>query len=450
MAEQKGKGTIRICLRFGVVCLIMKLDLPHVTDLTQKSGDEKERRTGSSTPERYPTNSKTWLGVSRRDPRLQLAKYREYLISKTQASGDSIQWTGNPRTTPTSSTNVASAKARQRAPGHEKCSMSLKRRDWSHVKPSKKRARSELGDIRDLKGETLSPFVERCEFPKILFRNNSELKLYDTESRTHGHYLASSVDDTSLPTVSSHDIKLATNENGSITVLGKGVYGFVIRGQLKEGNKLHDIVAKFFRADKNSLEAVLNEARILHFLGATGAVPRVYGILQSDQLSPRPILIQECFANGQDLYKFLESAPPKSAWITACIAATEGLLKIHAKGVLLNDIKPDNILIDEASNVRYIDMGMATLNESFLYPTGPLLEKCHHLAPEIVRGEPTTKMSDIFSLGIVLQMIGENGDVPDLLSISQLMTCPDPFLRCSLSNVITLLQSLDCDDTLLQ
>lgn len=369
-------------------------------------------------------------------------------VAFAQASGDSIKWTASSRKTPTSNdTNGVSAKSRQRPSGHAK-------RRISQTKIFKKRARSELRDGKDYKREALSPSAERCEdtieYQKILFPCNSEVTPYDTESRRGGHFLLSSVNDITLPTVSSHDIKLATRENGSIAVLGKGVYGFVIRGQLKQGNEQQDIVAKFFRADKNSLEDVLDEARILHFLWDTKAVPRVYGILQSDDLSPRPILIQECFANGHDVYKLLESAPPKSVWITACIAATEGLTKIHAKGVLLNDIKPDNVLIDLAYNVRYIDMGMATLNERFLYPPGPLLEKCHHLAPEIVKGEPTTKMSDIFSLGIVLQTIGENGDLPDLLAVSQLMTSSDPLLRCSLSNVITLLNSLDYDDTLLQ
>jgi serine/threonine-protein kinase len=76
----------------------------------------------------------------------------------------------------------------------------------------------------------------------------------------------------------------------------------------------------------------------------------------------------------------------------------------HARGLLHRDIKPSNILIDERGNCLLADFGIAKILEatSQLTNTGGVLGTPAYMSPEQGRGEPLTRHSDIYSLGVVL------------------------------------------------
>ena len=75
----------------------------------------------------------------------------------------------------------------------------------------------------------------------------------------------------------------------------------------------------------------------------------------------------------------------------------------HAHGVLHRDLKPGNVVVDEAGNALILDWGMAT-RASFI-PTVPshdiIAGTPDYMAPEQADGRTDTR-SDIFSLGAIL------------------------------------------------
>jgi serine/threonine-protein kinase len=71
------------------------------------------------------------------------------------------------------------------------------------------------------------------------------------------------------------------------------------------------------------------------------------------------------------------------------------------------DLKPSNILVSPAGEVRLLDFGIAKLLDMRAASpehtrTGVRAFTLHYAAPEQIRGEPVSTMTDVYSLGVVL------------------------------------------------
>ncbi len=76
------------------------------------------------------------------------------------------------------------------------------------------------------------------------------------------------------------------------------------------------------------------------------------------------------------------------------------------------DVKPQNILIDPEGGAKITDFGIArSLSEEGLTMAGRVLGTTDYVSPEQALGQPVTRQSDLYSLGVVLyEML--TGDVP--------------------------------------
>jgi hypothetical protein len=83
----------------------------------------------------------------------------------------------------------------------------------------------------------------------------------------------------------------------------------------------------------------------------------------------------------------------------------DALAVAHRQGIIHRDIKPANVLFDAAGRPALADFGVA-LNEQFtpgLTSAGMVLGTPEFIAPELARGEPATRATDVFSLGATLR-----------------------------------------------
>ncbi len=110
--------------------------------------------------------------------------------------------------------------------------------------------------------------------------------------------------------------------------------------------------------------------------------------------------------DGATLYAIVHQRGPLPAR-QACYViahAARALAAAHAQGVIHRDVKPGNILINKAGQVKVTDFGLADVGgvEGLEELRGRVLGTPGWISPEVARGEPATPASDIYGLGLTL------------------------------------------------
>jgi outer membrane protein assembly factor BamB/predicted Ser/Thr protein kinase len=106
---------------------------------------------------------------------------------------------------------------------------------------------------------------------------------------------------------------------------------------------------------------------------------------------------------GPSLRQLLEDGPLPFAQVVAVVKQVASALDhAHALGVVHRDVKPSNILLNQAGDAVLIDFGLAqTAEDSLLTSDGALLGTPHYMSPEQARGLPADARSDQYALAAV-------------------------------------------------
>ena len=107
---------------------------------------------------------------------------------------------------------------------------------------------------------------------------------------------------------------------------------------------------------------------------------------------------------GDSLARVLETKKSLPADQVLDIIAQTGraLYEAHEAGLVHRDIKPGNLLITPAGEVKITDFGIARVADQVgLTATGQVMGTVQYLSPEQATGKPATPSTDIYSLGIV-------------------------------------------------
>ncbi|CAD8073675.1 unnamed protein product [Paramecium sonneborni] len=111
------------------------------------------------------------------------------------------------------------------------------------------------------------------------------------------------------------------------------------------------------------------------------------------------------FVKGGDLFSHLSEinqfSELQAKYIIAQIAL--GLSQLHENGIIYGDLKPENILIDENGYIQLTDFGFGRLRVYQEYKKGQAINfTVEYAAPEYLLQGDLTRMSDWYSLGILL------------------------------------------------
>ncbi|MGD9528457.1 serine/threonine-protein kinase [Pseudonocardia sp.] len=189
--------------------------------------------------------------------------------------------------------------------------------------------------------------------------------------------------------------------------LGAGGFGRVWLAE--DARRGHLVALKAAHApDDDTEERIRREAKALAAAGHPSCV-RIFdlvharsdaGLAEMDGL----VIVMEYVA-GSSLAQHVRDHGVLDDVVAARVwaALADGLGAAHRRGVLHRDVKPGNVIVDEAGRAHLIDFGIArTSGDATLTLAGWILGTPDFLAPEVAGGGSATPASDAWQLAATL------------------------------------------------
>jgi len=154
-----------------------------------------------------------------------------------------------------------------------------------------------------------------------------------------------------------------------------------------------------------------------------------------DGAETTPYIVME-YVEGRTLREVLTAEgrllPQRAMEITAQICAA--LEQAHRAGIVHRDIKPGNVMLTPAGEVKVMDFGIAravTGSSATMTQTASVIGTAHYLSPEQARGEHVDARSDIYSTGCLLYELVTgappfSGDTPVAVAYQHVREEPIP------------------------
>src|SRR5262249_32097269 len=180
--------------------------------------------------------------------------------------------------------------------------------------------------------------------------------------------------------------------------IGEGIYGEVFRGW---DTKLErEVAVKFLSAEATAVVPhVLQEGRLLARVPHPGIVT-VFGAEEQDGR----VGIWMEYVHGRTLEDWLEERGPFTSHeaILIGIDLCRALAAVHGAGLVHRDVKTRNVVREDTGRIVLMDFGAGaearTADGEFHVITGTPI----YLAPEVLRGQPSSPQSDLYALGVLL------------------------------------------------
>jgi eukaryotic-like serine/threonine-protein kinase len=187
-----------------------------------------------------------------------------------------------------------------------------------------------------------------------------------------------------------------------LSVLGRGGMGSVYKAQDLELDRL--VALKVIRPELARNAAIVDrfksELRLSHKVTHRNVI-RMYDL--GEDLGMRYITME--MVEGRDLRSLIEEkgklAPEEAVGILQQICYA--LDAAHVLGILHRDLKPQNIMIDDAGRVVVMDFGLArTIEGDGMTQSGAIVGTMEYMSPEQALGKNLDQRSDIFALGLIV------------------------------------------------
>ncbi len=216
--------------------------------------------------------------------------------------------------------------------------------------------------------------------------------------------------------------------------LGRGGMAevFLARDQLLDRPVAVKVLFPEFATDPAFVERFRREATAAANLNH----PNIVGVYDWGEADGTYFIVME-YVDGRTLSEILRAEgplhPDRVADVGADVAAALGFA--HRNGVVHRDVKPGNVLVTAAGQVKVADFGIAraiTANaDENLTQVGTVMGTATYFSPEQARGDAVDPRSDIYSLGCVLYelLVGRppfSGDTPVAIAYKHVQESPVP------------------------
>jgi len=156
------------------------------------------------------------------------------------------------------------------------------------------------------------------------------------------------------------------------------------------------VITKLDNSDQTRINDVLNEAKVATRLSHTN-ICRCFDFIET----PTFVCVAFEYCSKGSLSMILSNPNIEYDYLMLAQDIANGMAYLHSKNVVHRDLKPDNIFIDNNNNAKIADFGLSvthTGKEELSGETGTY----RWMAPEVIRHEPYSLNSDVYSFGLVL------------------------------------------------
>jgi serine/threonine protein kinase len=193
-------------------------------------------------------------------------------------------------------------------------------------------------------------------------------------------------------------------------IVGHGGMGAVYRASRVDGEFRQQVAIKLVRAAAQSpaaLQRFKRERQILAHL----AHPNIARLLDGGSTPDGvPYLVME-YIEGETLTAWCDrQSLTLEQRLQLFLHVCDGVEFAHKKRVVHRDLKPGNILVTADGTPKLLDFGVAKmlapdLEEAAVTLTDMQFMTPDYAAPEQVRGDPVSKVLDVYTLGLILYEI---------------------------------------------
>jgi serine/threonine protein kinase len=239
--------------------------------------------------------------------------------------------------------------------------------------------------------------------------------------------------------------RYAVSEQHKLTVIGRyQVVRFLGRGGMGDVYLARDPVLDRNLAIKlvgSELDDAAARKRLIREARAAGGLRHVniVTIFDAGEHEGRSYIAME-YVPGETLASLIRhrAALPLARRLELIEHACAGLAHAHHAGVVHLDIKPDNLIVDEAGVVKVLDFGVARVLQGETIATQLVGGTLRYMSPEQLEGGDLDYRSDIFSLGcslfeLIAYVPAYTGSTNEI--VTKIVNGPVPQLSDVVSNV---------------
>jgi serine/threonine protein kinase len=129
--------------------------------------------------------------------------------------------------------------------------------------------------------------------------------------------------------------------------------------------------------------------------------PHIVGLYRFGQIDKKTLFYVMPLLRGGDLSKRLLPMPEMQAH-TLIAQLADALGHAHAGGIVHRDVKPENVLFDEAGHAQLTDFGAAfSVRADRMTREGFAVGSLGYMSPEQARGQSLSFSSDLYSLAVL-------------------------------------------------
>jgi len=213
-----------------------------------------------------------------------------------------------------------------------------------------------------------------------------------------------------MTTDSGWQDEISTTDEGNafidITALGGHQHGYCDLFRARRYGKWH--VLKALKPEYRDTPACQAMLRKEFDIGYHLSHPSIAATVGMERVEPLGECIIEEWVDGITLDKFMQGpdfTAAKARHITAQLC--EVLNYIHARQIVHRDLKPSNILITaDGGRVKVIDFGVSDTASHAIFK-GPAGTRAY-TAPELLAGATGDSRADIYSLGIIINLMNKH------------------------------------------